>query len=264
MAPKRKSPPFCALVRVRTDDDPIAVMNEIARRFEDTDPFQGVSVTFGSADLLVELAGDSLDAVRGPVLDVIRGTPGVVWTKTSEPGGFSVLGDPVNVAARLADLAPPGLVLVAEQTKRRTEHAVRYGPGRGYRAKGKPRPVVAFEAIEVRSALPAGRATPAVSGGFVDRETELETLARALAAPLHEGRSNLLVVTAEPGAGKTRLATEFARRRPDTILLTGRCAPYGQRLPLSPIAGAVQDLIGLAVDAQGPSPTARCGGWPTA
>jgi hypothetical protein len=89
MAPKRKSPPFCALVRVRTDDDPIAVMNEIARRFEDTDPFQGASVTFGSADLLVELAGDSLDAVRGPVLDVIRGTPGVVWTKTlfiySEP-----------------------------------------------------------------------------------------------------------------------------------------------------------------------------------
>jgi len=89
MAPKRKSPPFCALVRVRTDDDPIAVMNEIARRFEDTDPFQGASVTFGSADLLVELAGDSLDAVRGPVLDVIRGTPGVVWTRTlftySEP-----------------------------------------------------------------------------------------------------------------------------------------------------------------------------------
>ncbi len=81
--PKRRSPPFCALVRVRTDDDPIAVMNEIARRFGDTDPFQGASVTFGTADLLVELAGDSLDAVRGPVLDVIRGTPGVVWTKTS-------------------------------------------------------------------------------------------------------------------------------------------------------------------------------------
>ena len=87
--PKRRSPPFCALVRVRTDDDPIAVMNEIARRFGDDDPFQGASVTFGSADLLVELAGDSLDAVRGPVLDVLRGTPGVVWTKTlftySEP-----------------------------------------------------------------------------------------------------------------------------------------------------------------------------------
>jgi hypothetical protein len=83
MGPKRRSPPFCALVRVRTDDDPVAVMNTIGRRFGDADPFQGASVTFGSADLLVELAGDTLDAVRGPVLDVIRGTPGVVWTKTS-------------------------------------------------------------------------------------------------------------------------------------------------------------------------------------
>ena len=113
---------------------------------------------------------------------------------------------------------------------------MRYGPGRGYRAKGKPRPVVAFEAIEVRSALPAGRATPAVAGGFVDRDTELEALERALAATLHERRSNLLVVTAEPGAGKTRLAAEFARRRPDAILLTGRARPTGSgcRCPRSP------------------------------
>jgi class 3 adenylate cyclase/tetratricopeptide (TPR) repeat protein len=172
----------------------------------------------------------------------------VMVAPSSEPGGLSILGDPVNVASRLADLAPPGVVLVAEQTKRRTEHAVRYGPGRGYRAKGKPRPVVAFEAIEVRSALPAGRATPALSGGFVNRELELEALERALAAALREHRSNLLVVTAEPGAGKTRLATEFARRRPEAILLTGRSTPYGQPLPLSPVAGAVRDLIGLATD----------------
>jgi hypothetical protein len=81
--PKRKSPPFCALVRVRTDDDPVAVMTEIARRFGDTDPFQGASVIFGSADLLIELAGDQLPAVSEPVLDVIRGAPGVVWTETS-------------------------------------------------------------------------------------------------------------------------------------------------------------------------------------
>jgi hypothetical protein len=80
---KRKSPPFCALIRVRTDDDPIAVMTEIARRFGDTDPFQGASVTFGRTDLLVELAGNTLDSVTGPVLEVVRGTPGVVWTDTS-------------------------------------------------------------------------------------------------------------------------------------------------------------------------------------
>jgi hypothetical protein len=81
--PKRKSPPFCALVRVRTDDDPVAVMREIARRFDDSDPFQGASVIFGRADLLVELAGDTLDAVSEPVLSVIREAPGVLWTDTA-------------------------------------------------------------------------------------------------------------------------------------------------------------------------------------
>ena len=243
--------------------DAVMAVFGIPRLHED-DALRAVRAAAGMRETLAELNLD-LEREHGEGLAARIGVnTGEVVAGDPSAGQRLVTGDPVNVAARLADLAPPRVVLVAEQTKRRTEHAVRYGPGRGYRAKGKPRPVVAFEAIEVRSALPAGRATPAVSGGFVDRETELETLARALAAPLHEGRSNLLVVTAEPGAGKTRLATEFARRRPDTILLTGRCAPYGQRLPLSPIAGAVQDLIGLAVDAQGPSPTARCGGWPTA
>jgi hypothetical protein len=83
MAPKRKSPPFCALVRVRVDGDPVTVMNAIGARFQDADPFQGASVIFGSADLLVELAGDTLDAVSGPVLGVVRATPGVLWTDTS-------------------------------------------------------------------------------------------------------------------------------------------------------------------------------------
>jgi class 3 adenylate cyclase len=192
--------------------------------------------------------GQSRAGIRFPDVHAGVNSGEVMVAPSSEAAGFSIVGDAVNVAARLADLAPPGVVLVSEQTKRRTEHAVRYGPGRGYRAKGKPRPVVAFEAIEVRSALPAGRATPAVSGGFVNREPELEALERALAATLRERRSSLLVVTAEPGAGKTRLASEFARRRPDAIVLAGRCAPYGRRLPLSPIAGAVQDLLGLAAD----------------
>jgi class 3 adenylate cyclase/tetratricopeptide (TPR) repeat protein len=173
----------------------------------------------------------------------------VMVAPSSELSGFAILGDTVNVAARLADLARPGVVLVAEPTVRRTGHAIRFGPGRPYRAKGKPRPVMAFEAIEARSALPAGRATPIVSGGFVNRELELDALEQALRQALRERRSNVLVVTAEPGAGKTRLATEFTSRRPDTIVLSGRCTAYGQRLPLSPIGDAVQALIGLPADA---------------
>jgi class 3 adenylate cyclase len=173
----------------------------------------------------------------------------VMVAPSSEPAGFAVVGDTVNIASRLADLAGPGVVLVDEQTKRRTDHAIRYEPGRSYRVKGKATPIAAFQAVGVRSSFPVGRATPAVSGGFVNRRRALAALDQALANAVREGRSSVLVVTGEPGAGKTRLAAEFARRRPDAILLTGRCAAYGRRLPLSPIAGALQELIGLPEEA---------------
>lgn len=83
MGPKRGSPPYCALVRVRAAGDPKAVMSEIGRRFRSSDPFRGASIIFGTADILVELGGDSLDAVSQPVLDVVRGTPGILHTDVS-------------------------------------------------------------------------------------------------------------------------------------------------------------------------------------
>ena len=69
-------------------------------------------------------------------------------------------------------------------------------------------------------------------------------------------------MTAEAGAGKTRLAAEFGRRRPDAIILAGRCSPRPAAAP-SPIAGAVQELLGLAEGCRRPWPIARCGASPT-
>jgi class 3 adenylate cyclase/tetratricopeptide (TPR) repeat protein len=168
---------------------------------------------------------------------------------SGEAAGFTVVGDTVNTASRLADLAGPGVVLVEDRTRRRTDHAIRYGSVRSYRAKGKAAPIAASEALDVRSRVPAGRATPTLSGGFVNREREMEALGQALGNAVRERRSSVLVVTAEPGAGKTRLATEFAKGRTDAILLAGRCSAYGQRLPLAPIAAALQQLIGIPEEA---------------
>jgi class 3 adenylate cyclase len=174
----------------------------------------------------------------------------VMVAPSGEAAGFAVVGDTVNTASRLADQARPGQVLVDDRTRRRTHHAIRYGRGDSYWLKGKASPVEAFEAVGVRMAAPAGRASPAVSGGFVDRERELEALGRALGDTIRQRRSSVLVLTGEAGAGKSRLAVEFGRRRPDAIILAGRCTAYGQQLPLSPIAGAVQELMGVAEGAQ--------------
>ena len=159
--------------------------------------------------------------------------------------GVTVIGDVVNTASRLADLAPPGTVMVEEGTWERTKHAIRYGRRRTFRAKGKTQPVVAFEARGPKTSMPTGRRTLHGSD-FVDRVMESEELGQELRAVLDERRARVVVVSAEPGAGKTRLASEFIRRNPDLLVVAGRATAYGQSLPVSPLGAAVAELLGVA------------------
>lgn len=56
--PKRKSPRFCAICRVRTDDRPANVLADIAEEFGDEQPFMGGSRVIARFPLLVELGAD--------------------------------------------------------------------------------------------------------------------------------------------------------------------------------------------------------------
>lgn len=56
--PKRKSPRFCAICRVRTNDRPKSVLAAIAEEFGDAKPFMGGSRVIARFPLLVELGAD--------------------------------------------------------------------------------------------------------------------------------------------------------------------------------------------------------------
>jgi len=56
--PKRKSPRFCAICRVRTNDRPKSVLAAIAEAFGDEEPFMGGSRVIARFPLLVELGSD--------------------------------------------------------------------------------------------------------------------------------------------------------------------------------------------------------------
>ena len=165
----------------------------------------------------------------------------VMVAPSDEPAGFTVVGDTVNTAARLASLAAAGHILVDQTTRARTRGVIRYGPRRLRTAKGKAEPLVTFEALAL-----AQRATPTRGRTFVDRYEVLAVLGEELEQTERDGRGRVLVVTGEPGIGKSRLARELGHSLPPERFLVGRCVPFGARPLLSAMAEAVAAAVGLA------------------
>ena len=100
---------------------------------------------------------------------------------------YTVVGDTVNIAARLMSAAPPRTVLVGEETYRATRRRVRYRAVAPIEAEGKDRPLPAWEAW--RSAGAGGAAArdgaarrPRPRAGRAGRHLD-EGLARGAAAP---------------------------------------------------------------------------------
>jgi class 3 adenylate cyclase/tetratricopeptide (TPR) repeat protein len=197
------------------------------------------------AELNVEDGGGRIPAAHSGV------ESGEVMVAASEDAsGFSVLGDAVNMASRLSGLAAAGRIVVGERAKRLTEHAVEYGPRRLQRVKGKDAPIPTYEVRRLRAA--SGGRRRAAGGMFVDREAVLRRLERELDEVAAGGRSRVLVVTGEPGIGKSRLVDAFVpHARPRARILTGRCPPYGPRRPLSALGHAVGELLGASAGASG-------------
>ncbi len=147
--------------------------------------------------------------------------------------GYTVTGDPVNVASRLQDAAEPGTVIVGEITHRLTRAAIEYVELAPLELKGKAEPVSAWEAVR---AVVSGRASrPADdSVALVGREAESRLLEALLDRVIAEERPHLVTVIGQAGIGKSRLLRELIRRAgeldPPPAVRLGSCPAYGAGL----------------------------------
>ena len=144
--------------------------------------------------------------------------------------GYTVIGDPVNVAARLQAAARPGSVTVGETTQRLTRGTIEYTELEPLELKGKSEPVPAWEAIRVLdpgSGLRGGRAATPLIG----RDEESAFLAKLYERVVRERRPHLVTVLGQAGVGKTRLMrdlTDSIGARPEQpAVRIGRCPAYG-------------------------------------
>ena len=151
------------------------------------------------------------DAVRemGEIQARIGVNTGDVLARDPTQGESLVVGDAVNVAARLEQAAEPGEVLVGEATWALVGHAARGEQVASIAAKGKREPVAAWRLEGVDPEARGQRRR--LDLPMVGRDAELDLLRWALDRASRAQRPHLVTVVGQPGIGKSRLVSELGR-----------------------------------------------------
>jgi class 3 adenylate cyclase/tetratricopeptide (TPR) repeat protein len=150
---------------------------------------------------------------------------------------FKAVGDTVNLASRMEELAEPGTSYVTEETFKLTEGFFRFEALGEKQVKGKEGPVKTYRVItpstrRTRFDVSAERGLTA----FVGRERELELLLDGFERT-KGGRGQAFSIIAEAGVGKSRLLYEFRKAvaNEDVTFLEGKCLSYSRGVAYHPV-----------------------------
>jgi class 3 adenylate cyclase/tetratricopeptide (TPR) repeat protein len=175
----------------------------------------------------------------------------VVASAAPRRGEGMVIGDAVNVAARLEQSAAAGQVLLAERTAR-AARGVEIREVGALSLKGKEGAVRAFELIEAaplsHPGSPIESEVRARGAPLVGRDRELALLRILYDRVVAEARPHLVTIYGESGVGKTRLLEEFAESAGlpgPPLVLTGRCLPYGDGITYWPLGEILRTYAGV-------------------
>jgi class 3 adenylate cyclase/tetratricopeptide (TPR) repeat protein len=158
-----------------------------------------------------------------------------------------VLGDPVNVAARLEQAAESGQILLGSPTYQLVQDPVEVRPLTPLALKGKQLPVPAWQLLKVTSGAPGHLRR--MDSPMVGRTDELELLRHAFRRAVREQRCCLFTLLGPAGVGKSRLISEFlADVVHESTILSGHCPSYGKGITFWPVAEVVKQAIGLLDD----------------
>jgi class 3 adenylate cyclase/tetratricopeptide (TPR) repeat protein len=160
-------------------------------------------------------------------------------------GESLVVGDAVNVAARLEQVAGPGEILIGAETSRLVRDAVRVEPVE-LALKGKSAPVDAFRLLGVDPTAPGLERH--FDSPLVGRQRELQRLKDDFEHAAEQRSSQLFTLLGPAGVGKSRLVAEFMADVGDSArVVTGRCLHYGEGITYWPL---VEVLLQLGADVE--------------
>jgi class 3 adenylate cyclase/tetratricopeptide (TPR) repeat protein len=219
------------------------------------DALRAVRSAIEMREALVDL-NEKLEARWGVRLQIRTGiNTGEVVAGDPAAGESMVVGDAVNVAARLEQAAALGEILIGASTHRLARDAVEVESVEPLAVRGRDAPVEAYRLIRVLPGAPPF--TRRMDSPLVGRQREMALLEEAFQRVRETRSSHLFTVLGSAGVGKSRLAAELvAACRSQSEVLSGRCLPYGEGITYWPVVEMMRQAAGLS-DADTPEETNR-------
>jgi class 3 adenylate cyclase/tetratricopeptide (TPR) repeat protein len=215
------------------------------------DPERAVRAALAIRDRIAALnerigdrVGEPLNVHVGINTGLVVVSPAV---ENSDGDEFIVVGDTVSTAARLQQAAGPGQILVGERTRAATEWRYAYERLAPLKLKGKRDRVAAWACLGPH-ASDGGRAPVGRGGGsrVVGRSREQAILENCV-EHLAGGRGGLVLLTGDPGIGKTRLLGEARLQAEErgVLWLEGRTISFGEHVAYAPFVDVLNELAGI-------------------
>jgi len=214
-------------------------------RLHEDDPLRAVRAAVEMREALHQL-NEEFERLWGVQIAVRTGVnTGEVIAGDPGRGASFVVGDAVNLAARLEQSAEPGQILIGESTYRLVRDAVKVEALPPFAVKGKTQPVRAWRLLDVVAGMPAW--SRRLDSPLVGRAEELKSLDQAFSRTVQNQRCELVTIFGAPGVGKSRLTMEFlSRLGPGIRVVSGRCLPYGEGITFWPIVEVLRDAAGVS------------------
>jgi class 3 adenylate cyclase/predicted ATPase len=202
------------------------------------------------AGLALVAAVANLDFAAGTLRVRVGIATGLVVVGEIGEGGsreYEVVGETPNLAAWLQKRAEPDTVVIAAATRRLLGGLFEYRILEAEPVKGVGDPVPAWQvtgarAVESRfEALHGSSLTP-----LVGREPEIALLLERWERA-KEGDGQVVLLSGEPGIGKSRIIQELRDRLSDESYtrLSLYCSPYHMNSPLYPVIGHLERAAGF-------------------
>ena len=157
---------------------------------------------------------------------------------------YTIMGDTVNLAARLMAAASPGEIYASPDALDNSATLFETRPLEPFHVKGKEHPVQAY-AVGAKTGP-----RPSVRGGvlpFAGRAEELARM-RQIIDDLYAGRGHAVAIVGERGVGKSRFVDEILPSLGRAEHIDIRAEPYGIGTPYRALRDPVRHLLGVERD----------------